>query len=659
MSKYKMSKSLNVLNHLGINLYSNSVAVITETVANGWDADASVVTIDIDASSNTITIEDDGIGMSTDEINAHFLHIGYNRRKSNDTVTTPSGRNVMGRKGLGKLSLFSIAQGIRIYTKKAGGDVNAFFIDVKKIESEINQGDENKPLEYEPEEITTIPTNIITGNKGTKIVLSDLKKSRITSESQLRARLARRFSVLGNKYGFAVKVNGADISLNDRNYYKKLQYVWLFGDQKFADEIKTLCDTTLLRHSVIDETIPNTTGVKITGWIGTVKNSGQLKDEHAGNLNGIVLLARGRIIQENILDNFSDGRLYTKYLIGAINADFLDDDLLPDMAASSRQKLIEDDERYSILTSYLKFKLNDIANKWTEWRNEDGVEEAKILYPKITEWLDKYKAKPDTKKAATKIIGHIQSLPVEKEEDRKDLLKYGIIAFERLRINDQLSKLDSLLSFDSMQFQSIVSSVDEIEASLYYQTIQGRVGIIKKLDELTDNNALEKEIQNHIFKHLWLLDPSWERAAGSELIEQAVTTEFGKIDTLTQKELKGRLDIRYKKSAGSHVIVELKRSALPTQVKASELYEQAKKYKNALTKCLTKQNELTPNIEIVFLLGDKPREDSPGETAQLLQLINARFLTYKQIVHSAMMTYSDYLEQNKEAGTIREIISSL
>ena len=114
MSKYKMSISLNVLNHLGINLYSNSVAVITETVANGWDADASVVTIDIDASSNTITIEDDGIGMSTDEINAHFLHIGYNRRKSNDTVTTPSGRNVMGRKGLGKLSLFSIAQGIRI-----------------------------------------------------------------------------------------------------------------------------------------------------------------------------------------------------------------------------------------------------------------------------------------------------------------------------------------------------------------------------------------------------------------------------------------------------------------------------------------------------------------------------------------------------------------
>ena len=168
---------------------------------------------------------------------------------------------------------------------------------------------------------------------------------------------------------------------------------------------------------------------------------------------------------------------------------------------------------------------------------------------------------------------------------------------------------------------------------------------------------MEKEIQTHIFGHLWLLDPSWERAAGSEIMEQAVIKEFGKIMTLTVDELKGRLDIRYKKSAGSHVIVELKRSQRP--VSASELYEQAKKYRNALVKCLTKQNELTPNIEILFLLGDEPKEDFPGETTRLFNTINARFLTYKQIVHSAMMTYSEYLEQNKEAGVIREIISSL
>ena len=652
-----MSISLNILHHLGINLYSNSVAVITETVANAWDADASLVTIDIDSANKTITIEDDGTGMSIEEINDRFLHIGYNRRKSSDTVITPKGRNVMGRKGLGKLSLFSIAQSIKIYTKKIDGNINAFFIDVKKIEAQILQNDVNKPFDYEPEEIAEIPANIISNSSGTKIVLSDLKHSRITSEGQQKARLARRFSVLGQKHGFVVKVNGEDISLSDRHYYKKLQYIWLFGDQQATDEIINLCGNTLLRNLVFDETIPNTVGSKITGWIGTVSNNGQLKDDNAGNLNGIVLLARGRVIQENILDNFSDGRLYTKYLIGEINADFLDDNLLPDMAASSRQKLIEDDERYLVLTNYLKSILNDIANKWTEYRKEDGLKEALDNYPKVAEWLEKFKAKPDTRKAAEKIIAHIQSLSVDNEQDKKELLKHGIIAFERLRINDQLSKLDSLLSFDSAQFQSIMSNLDEVEASLYYQTIQSRISVIKQLENLAESNVLEKEIHQYVFDHLWLLDPSWERATGSELMEQAVAKEFGKIETLTQEEIKGRLDIRYKKSAGSHVIIELKRSFRP--VTASELYEQAKKYKNALAKCLTKQNELTPNIEVIFLLGDKPNEDNPGETAFLFQGINARFLTYKQIVHSAMMTYSEYLEQNKEAGTIREIISSL
>ena len=38
--EYTMRLSLNVLDHLGLNLYSNIPAVISEVVANSWDADA-------------------------------------------------------------------------------------------------------------------------------------------------------------------------------------------------------------------------------------------------------------------------------------------------------------------------------------------------------------------------------------------------------------------------------------------------------------------------------------------------------------------------------------------------------------------------------------------------------------------------------------------
>ena len=68
-SPYHMTLSLNLLNHLGINLYSNVPAVLSETVANAWDADAESVDIVIDKQAGSIVIMDDGHGMDLADIN--------------------------------------------------------------------------------------------------------------------------------------------------------------------------------------------------------------------------------------------------------------------------------------------------------------------------------------------------------------------------------------------------------------------------------------------------------------------------------------------------------------------------------------------------------------------------------------------------------------
>jgi hypothetical protein len=39
---YKLTLDLRVLDHLGIKLYSNAAAVLSEAVANAWDADAKL-----------------------------------------------------------------------------------------------------------------------------------------------------------------------------------------------------------------------------------------------------------------------------------------------------------------------------------------------------------------------------------------------------------------------------------------------------------------------------------------------------------------------------------------------------------------------------------------------------------------------------------------
>jgi hypothetical protein len=63
----------------------------------------------------------------------------------------------------------------------------------------------------------------------------------------------------------------------------------------------------------------------VTGWIGTARLPKQLDSDDAGNLNSIVVFARGRLFHKTS-SKVERRRLYTKYLTGQIEADFLDAD---------------------------------------------------------------------------------------------------------------------------------------------------------------------------------------------------------------------------------------------------------------------------------------------------------------------------------------------
>lgn len=120
---YELNIDLNVLNHLGLNLYSSVPAVLSELVANAWDADATRVDISFQKSTQNeeivaIVVHDNGTGMSDQDLRDKFLIIGYERRaKDRGDFTAGRKRLVMGRKGIGKLSMFSIANSIEIFSK--------------------------------------------------------------------------------------------------------------------------------------------------------------------------------------------------------------------------------------------------------------------------------------------------------------------------------------------------------------------------------------------------------------------------------------------------------------------------------------------------------------------------------------------------------------
>ncbi|MDN3250023.1 ATP-binding protein [Streptomyces sp. ZSW22] len=214
-SPYEMSVSLNVINHLGLNLYSNIPAVLSEVVANAWDADATHVSVDLDKAAGVVTVQDNGAGMTLDDINARYLTVGYRRRDDVDPRTPIHKRPVMGRKGIGKLSLFSIARVIEVYTVK-DGEKHAFRMKVEDIKNAIT-GELADLTPYRPEKLSVEGIDF---THGTRIVLSDLKKNITQTASALRKRLARRFSVIDPSFIFSLSVNGEPVSHAVRDYLR-------------------------------------------------------------------------------------------------------------------------------------------------------------------------------------------------------------------------------------------------------------------------------------------------------------------------------------------------------------------------------------------------------------------------------------------------------
>lgn len=646
--EYILEIDLNVLNHLGLNLYSNVPAALAELIANAWDADASRVDVSVKEQSDgkRIVIKDDGCGMDDADMRKKFLTVGYQRRsKEGGDQTASKGRPVMGRKGIGKLSVLSIARKVQVFTKKRDADPLAIELDVEKIQEAI----ENKRKYHPP--VIDVPKAINLGPSGTAIVLHDLKKRVNTSlDTHLRQRVARRFSIISTD--FQVFVNGDEITLQDRNYFGKLEYALVYGD---FDESKFEHDK---RYVVQREknTVDKQEQYAVRGWVGLVKESGTLQ-EGADNLNKISILARGKVALEDILDSFREGGLYTKYVIGELEADFLDSTEKEDIATSSRQDFIQSDERFMQLRTFVERELKHLATERAKLKDEEGVKQAREI-PALKKWYESLRG--DTKTAAKKLFGKINQIATD-EDHRKTLYKHGVLAFEHLQHKEKLKELEQLDINNLEVAVKLFSELDDIEASWYYEITEGRLEVIKKLSSHIDDDVLEEVIQRHIYNHLWLLDPSWDRATETPTLERTVTTTFEKISNrLTREEKQGRLDIRYKKTSGKHVIIELKRGSIITS--SFLLMDQVDKYIRALDKQLQTANE-SGSIEVVCLVGrelsDWENPERRQQSEKSMHERNIRVTTYQQLILDAEISYKEYLEKSDDKGRIKTLLDEI
>ena len=656
-----MSVDLGVLDSLGINLYSNAAAVLSELVANAYDADATLVDVDWKKKDGgKVVVSDDGAGMTVKDAEQALPQGRYKKRKEEGPNSERFNRPYMGRKGIGKLSVFSIARTITVYSTKVG-ESNGLEIITADLEEAIEQ-----ERAYHPREIP-VPEQY--QRQGTVLVLEDLKQKRSDlTASALKKRLARRFDVLDQTSrkdgGFYIEVNGKRLTFADRQELKHVEFIWEFGEETLGSETLPKIKERFV--------LPNPSVVpgkdwRVRGWFGTVGVPSELTtDDEAGSLKNIIVLARKRPIQEGIVEKLDFSRIFGNYVTGQIEADFLDLDDYEDIATSDRQRMMEDDDRVLALRDFLRSAFVKAADDWSKARPKKEAQDFLANHPKMREWVDN---RPGWQRdAAETMIGTIASIPMDGKnagKDKADLFRAGVLAFERVGLRGATDELEKLSTVTAENLLPLLGQQGAYEAGMWVDILRSRVEAIDQLTKLTDEDALEKVLQRHLFDNLWLLDPSWERAAGDAYIEENLKKVAPGLfpEDPEGSEIEGRIDIRYRRTSGQHVIVELKKYSVRASVE--KLYEQGLKYRTALADLLTKQQCEDKDIIIMFVLGEPPRVPNRGRFSTDEGYIKHRFdglagkyALYGSLIGQARYQYEEYLNASDKAKALDELLGT-
>ena len=373
-SPFEMRFDPRTIKHLGVRMYSTLPPAIAEIIANAYDADASQVTVTLheeDGKPAEIRVTDDGSGLTQDEINEKFLVIGRNRREDEGDEPSPKyGRKRIGKKGLGKLALFGLANRITITTRR-DGKRNVFILDW----DELN----NSPSVYKP---TATEVDQPTGEpNGTAVSLTGLKRKSPFDAEGLADSLSRLF-IIDDNFSLVIEAsNGDRMAIDNNRRYRTLdiEFRWDISDTQFVPQESAYFG-------------------KLSGTLMTAETP----IRPASGLRGITLFSRQKLVNAPEFFSSSASSHYYQYLTGWISVDFIDD-LDDDVISTNRQSLGWEHPEMAKLRLFLAGIVSQVNIDWRRKRKEKKEEELKETTGIDTEaWMNTMPA--DLKASTSQII---------------------------------------------------------------------------------------------------------------------------------------------------------------------------------------------------------------------------------------------------------------
>ena len=611
----KMKIQLTVIEDLGIKLYGTLPPVLAELIANAWDADARGVDVTLHGGTidkdSAIIVRDDGHGMSYGEINAHYLMVGRKRRESGTgarSEETKKGRLIMGRKGIGKLSVFGVAREVEITSVK-GGKKTAFSMNLEEM---IQQAKDNGT--YRPK---VMIADKDTGEAdGTTVKLSCLKRKSKLDPVPIRKGIAKHFRIIGE--GFEVVVNGEAVSPKDR-----LNMHDLIERRKYEAE-------DLYEGSNLGKDTPKW---PIYGTISTSKNPLAADDR------GLTIMARGKLIQRPTLFDIKEGNKFAySYITGEINAEFFDED--SDLISTNRQSLIWEDPRGEALKKWGTKVLREVAEEFTRERR-DNREKSIRNDPEFEPWIRDLK--PRERTTIDKVIGFLTSNDSLDEEQRRSVMQYIRTSFRFQVFGEMVDSLSA--ESDPADMLAMFKEWDMIEAHEIRQIVKGRLQAIEKLEDLVKQNAREvNTMHEHLARYPWLIDPSrmrWE----DEVTYSRLLREHFPDENLDEPDR--RIDFLSVIGGDTIYVIEIKRAGYHAKDRDMK---QLLDYVTFVKRKMGRDSGFT-NVSGYMIVGEIPSDESIitmiGEAEP-----NRRYVkTYTALIAAARRWHSAFMENEADRHT--------
>ncbi|OJH08050.1 MAG: phosphonate ABC transporter permease [Alcanivorax borkumensis] len=208
--------------------YRSPEKALKELVDNAWDAEALRVSITLPEpmSGDAIIVEDDGAGMTLNELQNEYLNVARNRRQRSGDFTPNLRRKVKGRKGIGKFSGLMFAASMTLETR-ARGTQSTFCLDRDLLES--SEGLPEMPLEI-------VNSDVSPDVHGTRINLAELNQSqKFPNENKLKQVLIADY---GREEGFEIVINGKPLGVDDlQGEYKEESIQLSSGEAKLRSTV--------------------------------------------------------------------------------------------------------------------------------------------------------------------------------------------------------------------------------------------------------------------------------------------------------------------------------------------------------------------------------------------------------------------------------------